>query len=82
MERHHTTGEWMLPVFQAVEAFAPMAEQLPRVRRGYLSAELDATYTISVESGKLNVANSDAQGRVAGFVVHARRIRNVKLMRR
>jgi RNA polymerase sigma factor (TIGR02999 family) len=57
MEQHHTTGEWMLPASQAIEAFAPIAWQLLRVRRNYFSEELAPTYTIGQENGKLNVVN-------------------------
>ena len=96
-------------VFEAVDAFAPTAEQLAEFAGNYFSEELDATYVVSVESGKLNAVNReerkrplnptykdsfallsgaqfefnrDAQGRVAGFVVHAGRIRNVKFVKR
>ncbi len=93
--------------FESAEAFAPTAPQLADFVGSYYAEELDTTYRLAVEDGKLTVIDRneqklaltptfrdaftgrfqaefsrDAQGRVAGFVVHAGRIRQVKFVKR
>jgi CubicO group peptidase (beta-lactamase class C family) len=108
-------GKWMLKLtrnnrtdaFESVEAFAPTAQQLADFAGSYYSEELDTTYRLTVEDGRLTITDRneqkialtptfrdaftgrfqsefsrDVQGRVAGFVVHAGRIRHVKFVRR
>jgi CubicO group peptidase (beta-lactamase class C family) len=50
-------------VFEAIEAFAPFAGQLAEFAGSYFSEELDATYVLSVEDGKLIAVNREERKR-------------------
>jgi hypothetical protein len=64
-----TSGKWTLKLprndredaFESVEAFAPTAQQLADFAGSYYSEELDTTYRLTVEDGKLMVTDRNEQ---------------------
>ncbi len=63
------SGKWTLKMprnnrvdaFESVEAFAPTAQQLADFAGSYYSEEVDTTYRLTVEDGKLTVTDRNEQ---------------------